>query len=135
MPKFDDVEKLKRHLKAAMDAEMAEFLVTSQAELGSVAVSPFDTGRFRSSWFAAESQSSNAVAPEGADSPNTDAMGLKVDSSKKYHLTNNLPYAESVAIEGKVVSQPKTWFTDFRNQRLPKIQDAAHRVIKQRYDL
>lgn len=135
MPKFDDVEKLKRHLKAAMDAEMAEILVTSQAELGSTAVSPYDTGRFRSSWFAAESQSSNEVAPEGADSPNTDAMGLKVDSRKEYFLTNNLPYAESVAIEGKVVSQPKTWFTDFRNQRLPKIADAAHRVIKQRYDL
>jgi hypothetical protein len=135
MPRFTKPKDLERHLKAALDSLHAEVITTVQSELGSAAVSPYDTGRFRSSWFAAESQSSNEVAPEGANSPNTDAMGLKVDASKRYHLTNNLPYAQSVAIEGNVVSQPRTWFSSFRNQRIPKIQEAATKVIRQRFDL
>ena len=135
MAKFTDPKALERHLKKAMNALVTEVLITTQAELGSTAVSPFDTGRFRSSWFAAEGQASDEVAPEGADSPNTDAMGLRVDASKEYHLTNSLPYAQSVAIEGNVVSQPKTWFTSFRNNRIPKIQAAAAKVVKAQYDL
>ena len=135
MPRFTNPEDLRRHLKKALDAQMAEVLITAQSELGSAAVSPIDTGRLRSSWFAAEGSSSNAVAPEGANSPNTDATGLRVDSSKEYHITNNLVYAQRVAIEGHVVSKPRNWFIDFVNQRIPKIQDAAARVVKREYDL
>ncbi len=135
MAKFNNARDLERHLKKAADALLAETLITTQAELGSTNVSPYDTGRFRSSWFAAEGQSSNEEAPVDADSPNTDARGLGIDSSKEYHLTNNLPYAQSVSIEGNVVSQPKTWFTSFRNQRIPEISNAASKVIKTRYGL
>ena len=135
MPRFDNVKDLERHLKKAMDAWQAEVIVTTQSLLGSTQVSPYDTGRFRSSWFAAEGSASSEVAPEGTDSPNTDATGLRVDSRKEYHLTNSLPYAQSVAIEGKVVSQPKTWFTSFRNKTLPRIQQAAAKVVKQEFDL
>ena len=135
MPKFDNAKDLERHLKKALDALQAEVLITTQARLGSAAVSPRDSGRFRSSWFAAEGTASSAVASEGTDSPNTDATGLRVDSSKQYHLTNSLPYAQSVALEGKVVSQPANWFIDFTNARVPKIQDAAARVTKQAFDL
>ncbi len=135
MATFRDPKALERHLKKAADSLLAEVLVTVQSELGSTKVSPYDTGRFRSSWFAAEGQSSDDVAPEGADSPNTDARGLGIDSSKEYHLTNNLPYAQSVSIEGNVVSQPETWFTSFRNQRIPEISNAASKVIKTRYGL
>jgi hypothetical protein len=135
MPTFNNAKDLERHMRRAMDALVAETLITTQAELGSTRVSPYQTGRFRSSWFAAEGSASSAVAPEGTDSPNTDATGLRVDSSKEYHLTNSLPYAQSVAIEGKVVSQPANWFIDFTNTRVPKIQDAAARVVKREYDL
>ena len=135
MPTFRDAAALERHLKKALDALQAEVIVTTQAKLGSTQVSPYDTGRFRSSWFAAEGSASSAVAPEGADSPNTDAMGLRVDSSKTYHLTNSLPYAESVAIAGHVVSQPKTWFTSFRNETIPRIQQTAAKVVKQQFSL
>ena len=135
MPRFDNAKDLERHLKKAMDALQAEILITAQAKLGSTQVSPYDTGRFRSSWFAAEGSASGAVAPEGADSPSTDAAGLQVDSRKTYHLTNSLPYAQSVALEGRVVSQPKTWFTSFRNETLPRIQQVAAAVIKHEYDL
>ena len=135
MPRFSNSRDLEKHLKKALDALQAEVLITTQARLGSAAVSPRDSGRFRSSWFAAEGTASSAVASEGTDSPNTDATGLRVDSSKEYHLTNSLVYAQSVAIEGNVVSQPKTWFTSFRNERIPRIQQAAAKVVKQQFDL
>ena len=135
MPVFKDPKKLAAYLKKAADALQAETIITTQAELGSKQISPYQTGRFRSSWFAAETQPSNAVAPEGADSPNTDATGLKVDSRKDYHLTNNLPYAQSIAIEGRVISQETTWFKDFRSARIPKIQAEAAKQIKQEFDL
>lgn len=135
MAMFTDAKALERHIKKALDALQAETLITTQAELGSTAVSPVATGRFRSSWFAAEGGSSNAVASEGSNSANTDATGLKVDSKRNYHLTNNLPYAESVAIEGNVVSKPPGWFKEFRDQRIPKIQAEAARQIKSEFDL
>ena len=132
---FKDPAALVAHLKKAMDAQVAETLITIQSELGSTKVSPYDTGRFRSSWFAAEGQPSGDVASEGADSPSSDAAGLKVDSTKTYYLTNNLPYAQAVAIEGKVVSQPTTWFTDFLSSRVPKIVNTAAKVTKAAFDL
>ena len=135
MAVFKDPKKLQQHIRKALDALQAEVLITTQAELGSAAVSPVATGRFRSSWFAAEGQASNAVAPEGADSPNTDATGLRVDSRKEYHLTNSLPYAQSVAIEGRVISKDPTWFKSFRSSRIPKIQAEAAKQVKQQFDL
>ena len=135
MPKFDNAKDLERHLKKALDALQAEVIIRTQARLGSKAVSPKDTGRLLSSWFAAEGSPSREVAPEGSDSPNTDAMNLRVDSTKEYFLSNSLPYAQSVAIEGNVVSQPKTWFTSFRNETIPRIQQTAAKVVKQEFDL
>ena len=135
MPTFKDPKKLAAHIKKALDFQMAETLISTQARLGSASVSPVDTGRLRSSWFAAEGNASNAEAPEGANSPNTDAQGLKVDSRKTYHLTNNLPYAQRVAVEGHVVSKPTTWFTDFVNTTAPKIGDTAAKVVKREFDL
>lgn len=135
MAVFKDPDKLAAHIKKAMDALQAETLITAQARLGSAAVSPVDTGRLRSSWFAAEGTASNGVAPEGTNSPNTDATGLKVDSRKNYHLTNNLPYAQRVALEGHVVSKPTNWFVDFVNSDVPRIQEAAARVVKNEFSL
>jgi hypothetical protein len=135
LPTFRDSKDLQRHLKKAMDALQFEVIKATQAQLGSKTVSPYKDGRFRSSWFASEGTASSAVAPEGADSPNTDATGLRVDSSKTYHLTNSLVYAQSVAIEGNVVSQERTWFTSFRNETIPQIQQDAAKAVKQHFDL
>ena len=135
MAVFKDPKKLQQHIKKALDATLAETLITAQAELGSTDISPRDTGRFRSSWFAAEGSPSGAVASEGSDSPNTDARGLRVDSEKTYHLTNSLPYSQSVAIEGRVVSASPNWFHDFRNRRLRQIQQQAAKTSKKAFDL
>ena len=141
MPVFTNAKDLEKHLKKALDSLQAEVLITTQARLGSAAVSPVDTGRFRSSWFAAEGQASSAVAPEGADDANEDAMGLQVDSSKTYHLTNSLPYAQAIAVEGRTnqqvntKSKPANWFSDFVNVRVPKIQNTAAKAVKANFDL
>ena len=135
MPVFKDPKRLAAHIKKALDFQVADTIISTQAGLGSASVSPVQTGRLRSSWFASEGNSSNAVAPEGANSANTDAQQLRVDSKRNYHLTNNLPYAQRVALEGHVKNKPVTWFRDFRDQVIPKIQAEAARQAKREFDL
>ena len=143
MPVFRDAAALERHLKKAMDTLQTEVIVKTQEGLGSTEVSPWSTGRLRSSWFAAEGSASSAVAPEGADSPNTDATGLRVDSSKTYHLTNNLPYAQPIALGenlppswgGKARAKSRGWFTLFRDETIPEIQQTAAEAVKRHFDL
>ena len=117
-------------LRKAMTAIQTEALVQIQAELGDEQVSPRDEGRFRSSWFASSGSPSSAMAPEGADSANTDATTVDVKLTEPAWLSNNLPYADSVAIAGHVTSQSSTWFHDFRNFRIPKIYEAAAKAVK-----
>ena len=141
MARFTRAKDLERHLKKALDSLQSQTLITTQNELGSAKVSPIDTGRFRSSWFAAEGTASSEVAPEGTDSPNEDAQGLKVDALKTYHLTNSLPYAQAIALDGRTnpeknqKSKPATWFVDFINGRVPKIQAQAAKVVKRNFQL
>ena len=135
MPVFRDANKLAAHIENALGALQRETLITTQARLSSTAVSPIQTGRLRSSWFAAEGGPSGDVAPKGANSPQTNASGLQMDPRKEYHLTNNLPYAQAVALDGKVVSKPSDWFTSFVNTEVPRIQAKAAQVVKKRFEL
>ena len=135
MPRFTDPKRLKAYLEQAANATLAESIITTQARLGSSAISPVDSGRFRSSWFASEGSPSGDTAPEGANSPNTDAESLKVDYRRKYYLSNSLPYSQQLCIEGRVVSKDANWFRDFRKSQVPKIQDAAAKKVKQQFQL
>ena len=143
MPRFESAKDLERHLKKALDTLQFEVIKDTQAQLGSKTVSPWSTGRLRSSWFAAEGQASSEVAPEGTDSPNTDATGLRVDSSKTYHLTNNLPYVQPIALGenlppswgGEARAKSRGWFTLFRDETIPQIQQDTARAVKRHFDL
>ena len=135
MPRFTNAKDLQKYLKKAADATVAESLITVQARLGSARTSPVDTGRFRSSWFASEGSASTEVPDVDANSPNEDANILKVDARKTYYLTSSLPYTQSVTIEGNVVSKPKTWWKDFRESTVPKLQRLAAQTVKQEFDL
>ena len=135
MPRFTDPKKLAKYLEDAASATLAESIITTQARLGNTAVSPYGEGRFRSSWFASEGSPSGQMAPEGADSPNTDARSLEVDYRRKYYLTNSLPYAQQLCIEGRVVSKGPNWFRDFRKSQVPKIQEIAAKVVKRKFQL
>jgi len=135
MPRFTRASDLRKHLEEAANSLQQQVVMTTQDQLGSEEVSPVDTGRFRSSWFAAEGSPSRAVAPEGANSPNDDAKSLRIRGDKTYFLSNSLPYAQAIAIEGRVVSKPTNWFASFRNSNIPKIQRNAARQVKQEFDL
>ena len=135
MPRFTDPKRLAAYLEQAANATLAESIITTQARLGSSAISPVASGRFRSSWFASQGSPSSQMAPEGADSPNTDARELKVDYRRKYYLSNSLEYAQSLCIEGIVVSKDKNWFRDFRKSQVPKIQEVAAKKVKQQFQL
>lgn len=107
-------------------------LVQMQKELGSTRVSPVDTGRFKSSWFAQEGTPSREEIPEQAKSNyriNRDAVNLELNWKSTYFLSNNLDYAESV-VGGRVVSKSPGWFNAFLTGRYPKIVDAAVRAAK-----
>ena len=135
MPRFTDPKKLAKYLEDAASATLAESIITTQARLGSARTSPYDSGRFRSSWFASEGTPSDQVADVDANSPNEDAKSLKVDARKTYYLTNSLEYAQSVTIGGNVVSKPKTWWKDFRESTVPKLQRLAAQTVKKEFDL
>ena len=135
MPRFTDPKLLKAYLEKAASATLAESIITTQRQLGSTAISPYRDGRFRSSWFASEGTPSREMASEGTDSPNTDAGSLQVDYRRKYYLSNSLPYAQSLCIEGRVVSKSPNWFRDFRKSRVPKIQELAAKKVKQQFQL
>jgi hypothetical protein len=135
MPVFTNAKDLERHLKKALDSLQAEVITSTQAALGSKAISPKDTGRLLSSWFAAEGSPSREVAPEGTDSPNTDATSLRVDSSKQYFLSNSLPYAQTICLEGKATSKAANWFIDFLNVLVPRLQEKAAKAAKANFDL
>jgi hypothetical protein len=145
MTTFRDPRALIAHLEAAAAEQLKETIVTSQAWLGSSKNVPFDSGRMLSSWFSAEGSPSSQVAPEGANSPQTDAKGLEVRIGPSYHLTNNLPYAAPIALgvnlppswggKNRTNSAPPSWFVAFRNREIPMLAEAAGRVIKRRFDL
>lgn len=129
-----DPKDFKRRIEGALGEQLKQTVITAQKRLGSAAVSPIDTGRFRSSWFATSGRPSRSVASEGSKSPNTDANGLKIDPKETYYLTNNLPYAQRLCYEGWAVSKPKTWFVDF-TATIPSIMKKAETVAKRKYDL
>ena len=126
-----DLSRLGKDLKRALDKTLAETVITIQAGLQSAAVSPTDTSRFRSNWFVAEGSADRTTTE--ATTPNPNAEGLTITSDKKYFITNSLPYSEKLAIEGEgqsVINKPRTWFTSFRNQRIPEIVKQAVETVK-----
>lgn len=135
MALFTDPRALARHLEEAAGFQLRLGVIEAQAQLGSADVSPVDTGRFRSSWFASVNRASDEVAPEGTNQPRTDAQALRVEAGDDVHLTNSLPYAEALCVEGRVVAKPATWFKSFRDNRIPQILDAAAAETKRRFDL
>ena len=135
MATFSDPRELRKHIEDAVAYQLRLGVIEAQAQLGSTEVSPYDTGRFRSSWFASKGAASSETAPEGANATRADAQALRVQAGDEIHLTNSLPYAEALCVEGRVVSQPRTWFKSFRSRRLPSILEQAGTETKVRFGL
>jgi len=101
-----------------------------QQDLGSTAISPVDEGRLRSNWFA--SVGTNEKTTDNLNSPQTDAEQLPLDWRKKYHLVNNLPYAERLAFGNYAVNKPKNWFRAYFDAQGQNVVDSASRAAQER---
>ena len=101
-----------------------------QQDLGSTAISPVDEGRLRSNWFA--SVGTNEKTTDNLNSPQNDAEQLPLDWRKKYHLVNNLPYAERLAFGNYAVSKPKNWFRAYFDAQGQNVVDTASRAAQER---
>ena len=146
MPRFTRARDLRRHLEKALGELQKETVITSQAWLGNSNNVPRDSGRMRSSWFAQVGSASSAVAAEDADKENEDAQSLELRWDQDVHLTNNLPYAQPIALgvnlppswggSHRVVSAPVDWFYgQFLEGEVPRIRQAAAKVVKRRFEL
>lgn len=113
-------------LNEMMNKVVKYSLITWQADLSSTDVSPIQDGRLRSNWFASAGSSTNATT-DSLNSPRTDAEQLPFDYRQKYHLTNNLDYAERLAFGNYAVSKPKNWFPAYWNANGQNVVDAAVR--------
>ena len=101
-------------------------MISFQSDLSSTRISPVDEGRLRSNWFATEGSSSNETTDD-TNSPQTDAKDLSLDYRRKYYLTNNLDYAETICFVGTAVSKPKNWFEAYFNGQGQNVVDDAVR--------
>ena len=149
MPRFTDTKKLFNYLRKAEAATLKETIVTVQAQLTSSRLHPVDSGRMRASWYATEGTPSQLVPLVTEGKRPNDARALEVRPGSVYFLVNNLPYAKPVALgenlplswggeprakkRGKGVDP--NWFKNFRDVRIPDIQEEAARTIKRRFDL
>ena len=149
MPRFTDAKKLANYLRQAQAEALKETVFNAQAEL--IQISPVDSGRFRANWMPSEGSPSNATNL-GTGSPPS-ANNLTVRPGSVYFLVNNLVYAKPVALGENLPpswgGQPRAkkegvgensrvdpnWYINFRDSRIPKIQEAAATTIKNRFDL
>ena len=153
MPRFTDTKKLFNYLRKAEAATLKETIVTVQSPLTRARVHPIDSGRMRASWYATEGAPSQYIPLVTEGGRPNDARQLEVRPGSVYFLVNNLPYAKPVALgenlppswgptprskkigKGESSRVDPNWFINFRDSRIPKIQEAAAQTIKRRFDL
>ena len=107
-----DISQAPGDLEKMLNGMLKNTLVSFHSDLSSKRVSPWDTGRFASSWFV-NGQSS--------------ADNLTVSYKNKYTMTNPLPYAERLCFGNWAVSQPKNWFPAYFNGKGQGIVNKAVR--------
>ena len=89
-------------VKEALDKGMAEFLVKTQGKLATK--NPKDTGRMASSWYIGKDKPDRSERPENWAAPGSkrvespDPPG-KIEYDGTWYISNNLPYAERVALD------------------------------------
>jgi hypothetical protein len=90
------------NIEKAVDEAFSSFLVTTQGQLGKA--NPKDTGRMASSWFIGQNRPSQDVrperwAPKGSKKYVQAKFGRKITFGGGWYLTNNVPYANRVALD------------------------------------
>jgi len=117
------IRNASRDLDRFLNHVLRNTMVTFQSDLSSTKVSPVETGRLRSNWFA--SVGTNNETTDSTNSPQTDARQLPLDWRKQNNLVNNLPYAEKLAFGDYAVSKDPNWFRAYFNANGQDVVDKA----------
>jgi hypothetical protein len=110
------LSELSGNLRQRMERSIQASVAAVHADL--IKGSPVDEGRFRASWFHAQSMAgpadTNEMVPENESGsyptpPPVDPV--TVDPRQNQVLINNLPYATRLCFEGWSKKAPADWFT------------------------
>lgn len=99
----------------AMELSISEAVAAADADIK--AGSPVDTGRFRASWFHAQSRQNvpdiNSALPDSDGEkvpPPPNLSPGELDGMANHIIINNLPYAQRLCEEGWSEKVPADWF-------------------------
>ncbi len=122
-------------VKEALDKALAEHLTLTQGKLAKA--NPKDTGRMASSWFVSQNQPRTDTrpddwAPEGAKKVELDKP-QNVEFDGTWYISNNLPYAERVALDPKWAkggAGGAAWFRNIETQQAADFNKRATKFLR-----
>ena len=121
------LNKLGKVIGDAIDKGFRAAIIDTQKQLSER--NPVDSGRMASSWFINGGSPSGKVRPEewaepGAGRVQVEEFDGEIPAEGKWYLTNNVPYAEIIALNSTRSSGGSggaNWFTDVQNVIAPKL--------------
>ena len=121
-------------VKEALDKGLAEHLTKTQGKLA--AANPVDTGRMASSWYIGKNQPDLSVEPErdGPGEVTTKDYSGKIEYDGTWYISNNLPYAERVALDPKWAkggAGGANWFRAIENSQVESLNKSMTKFLKQ----
>ena len=121
-------------VKEALDKGLAEHLTKTQGKLA--AANPVDTGRMASSWYVGKNQPDLSVEPErdGPGEVTTKDYSGKIEYDGTWYISNNLPYAERVALDAKWAkggAGGANWYRAIENSQVESLNKSMTKFLKQ----
>ena len=123
----DDVQE-------ALDKGLAEHLTKIQGKLAKA--NPVDTGRMASSWYIGKNQPDLSVEPErdGPGDVTIKEYSGKIEYDGQWFVSNNLPYAERVALDAKWAkggAGGANWYRSIENSQVESLNKSMAKFLKQ----
>ena len=111
-------------VKEALDKALAEHLTKTQGRLAKA--NPVDSGRMASSWFISQNQPEKGARPESWAEPGAARVEVSeypenaIEFDGTWYISNNLPYAERVALDpqfAKGGAGGAAWYRNIESQQ------------------
>lgn len=124
------------NIKKAMDKGFRDFIIDTQSQLGEA--NPKDTGRMASSWFIAQNQPDTSTRPEnwaesGEQKLEVQKYSGRITADGTWFLTNNVPYAERVALDPKYSGGGdggQAWYTNITSQAQRNLDETIDYYVR-----
>ena len=120
-------------VQEALDKALAEHLTKTQGKLAKS--NPVDTGRMASSWFISQNQPELGSRPEswegGVQIAEYPANAIEFDGT--WYISNNLPYAERVALDPKWAkggAGGSAWYRNITGQQAADFNKSAAKFLR-----